>query len=170
MIYERYYAFALKNVFRYIYRYEKAVDIVNDGFVRFFTKIDQFKPPSDILTEQAFMGYIKRIMINAAIDELRRGAMTPEIGGIPESVWDIPDNSENADQLLLYKDLIVLVKALSPQYRTIFNLFVIDGYNHAEIAAMLNIPVGTSKSCLARARSILQKKIKTAEDLQICRI
>lgn len=169
-VYERYYGYSLKLVFRYIYRYERAVDVVNDGFVKFFTKIDQFQPGSPEINDQILMSYLKRIMINTAIDELRKGAMTPEIGGIPENVWEIPDQAENAEQLLLYKDLIKYIKELSPQYRAIFNLYVIDGYSHYEIADMLGIPVGTSKSCLSRARLLLQKKIKKTDDALLCRI
>jgi RNA polymerase sigma factor (sigma-70 family) len=170
MLYEKYYGFALKTVFRYIYRYDKAVDTVNDGFIKFFTKIDQFKQGDEDDTEKMMIGYLKRIMINTAIDELRRGQMTPEIGGISDDVWDIPDNSENAEQLILYKELIVLIKELAPQYRSVFNLYVIDGYNHMEIADLLNIPVGTSKSCLSRARALLQNNIKKTGDAVLCRI
>ena len=170
LLYEKYYGFALKTVFRYIYRYDKAVDAVNDGFIKFFTKIEQFKLSSEEDTGKMLMGYIKRIMINTAIDELRRGKMMPEIGGIPDYVWDIPDSSENAEQLILYKELIVLIKELAPQYRSVFNLYVIDGYNHLEIADLLNIPVGTSKSCLSRARILLQNNIKKTEDAVLCRI
>lgn len=170
MLYEKYYGFALKTVFRYIYRYDKAVDTVNDGFIKFFTKIEQFKPGTEVDTAKMLMGYLKRIMINTAIDELRRGKMTPEIGGISDDVWDITDNSENAEQLILYKELIVLIKELAPQYRSVFNLYVIDGYNHMEIADLLNIPVGTSKSCLSRARALLQNNIKKTEDAVLCRI
>lgn len=170
MLYESYYGFSLKTVFRYIYRYDKAVDVVNDGFIKFFNRIEQFKTGSEADAEKMLMAYLKRVMINAAIDELRRGKMTPEIGGIPDHVWDIPDNSENAEQMILYKELIVLVKQLAPQYRSVFNLYVIDGYNHLEIADMLHIPVGTSKSCLSRARALLQNNIKKNEDAVLCRI
>ncbi|MFZ1783886.1 MAG: RNA polymerase sigma factor [Ferruginibacter sp.] len=170
MLYENYYGFALKTVFRYIYRYDKAVDVVNDGFIKFFNKIDQFKPGHEADTEKMLMGWLKRIMINTAIDELRRGKMTPEIGGIPDHVWDIPENSENGEQLLLYKELIVMIKELSPQHRSVFNLYVIDGYNHLEIADILQIPVGTSKSCLSRARALLQNHIKKNEEALICRM
>jgi RNA polymerase sigma factor (sigma-70 family) len=170
MLYEKYYGFALKTVFRYIYRYDVAVDVVNDGFIKFFTKIQQFKTGSDEDAEKMLMGYLKRIMINTAIDELRKGKMAPEIGGIPDTVWNIPDNSENAEQMILYKELIVLIKELAPQYRSVFNLYVIDGYNHLEIADLLNIPVGTSKSCLSRARVLLQNNIKKTEDALLCRI
>ncbi len=170
LLYEKYYGFALKTVFRYVYRYDIAVDVVNDGFIKFFTKIEQFETGTEVNAERMLMGYLKRIMINTAIDELRRGKMAPEIGGIPETVWEIADNSENAEQMILYKELIVLVKELAPQYRSVFNLYVIDGYNHMQIADLLNIPIGTSKSCLSRARNLLQNKIKIIEDAVLCRI
>ena len=169
-MYERYYGFALKTVFRYIYRYDKAVDVTNDGFIKFFKKIDRFKPGSPEDLEKMLRAYIKKIMINTAIDELRRGKMTPEIGGIPDHVWEIPDRAANAEQMLLYKELIICIKEMAPQYRSVFNLYVIDGYNHLEIADMLNIPVGTSKSCLSRARALLQNNIKKNEDAVLCRI
>ena len=96
--------------------------------------------------------------------------MTPEIGGIPDHVWDIPDASENAEQMILYKDLILLVKELPPQYRSVFNLYVIDGFNHLEIADILKIPIGTSKSNLSRARLLLQQNIKKNEEETLCQI
>ena len=170
LFYERYYGFALKTVFRYLYRYDKAVDATNDCFIKLFNKIDQYKPDSDSNAEGMLMAYLKRIMINTAIDELRRGKMTPEIGGIPEHIWETVDAAENGEQMLLYKELIVLIKQLAPQYRSVFNLYVIDGYNHLEIANILKIPVGTSKSCLARARQLLQNNIKKNEEALLCRI
>lgn len=169
-LYEKYYGFALKTVFRYIYRYDIARDVTNDGFIKFFTKIEQFKVGNEVDLEKMLMGYLKRIMINMAIDELRRGKMAPEIGGIPDTVWDIPDRAENAEQIILYKELILLIKELAPQYRAVFNLYIIDGYNHMEIADMLKIPVGTSKSCLSRARILLQNNIKKTEDALLCSI
>lgn len=169
ILYERYFGFALKTVFRYIYRYEKAVDVVNDAFVKLFAGISKFKiDEADV--EKVWMGWMKRIMINAAIDELRKGNMLPEIGSIPGWVWDVPDNSQDTGRLLFYKDLIALIRGLPPAYRAVFNLHVIDGYSHIEIAEMLNIAVGTSKSNLSRARELLQKSIKKMEDEKLCRI
>ena len=170
MFYERYRGYALKIVFRYIYRYEKAVDVSNDGFVKIFANISKFKPENEAAVDKILMGWIKRIMINVSIDELRKGSMLPEIGGIPENVWEIADNSQDADQLLLYKDLIILIKELPPTYRAVFNLYVIDGYTHSEIADLLNIAVGTSKSNLSKARVQLQKSIKKMEEGKLCRI
>jgi len=159
LLYEKYYGYSLKIVFRYIYRYEKAVDVVNDGFVKLFRNFAKFEYKDPEAVERILMGWIRRIMINTAIDELRRNNMTPEIGGIPEYVWDESDASHNADQALLYKEVIKQVKKLPPAYRTVFNLFVIDGYTHHEIAEQLGISVGTSKSNLAKARAHLQKFI-----------
>jgi len=124
----------------------------------------------NVSAEKKLMGWLRKILINASIDELRKQDMLPEIGGIPDDVWDIPDNSQNADELLLYKELIILIKRLPPPYRVVFNLYVIDGFTHAEIAAMLNMSVGTSKSTLSRARAMLQKNISQSQDRQLCRI
>jgi RNA polymerase sigma factor (sigma-70 family) len=163
LVYENFRGYSLKIVFRYIYRYEKAIDVMNDGFVKLFNSFHKFTPgTTEEDSEKMLMGWIKRIMINTAIDELRRGSLAPEIGAIPDHIWEIP-SGENADQLLLYKDIVIMIKKLPPQYRMIFNLFVIDGYSHLEIADMLDIPVGTSKSGLSRARSILQVNIKNIE-------
>ncbi len=170
MVYEHYYGFALKIAFRYIYRYEKAVDVTNDGFVKFFQHFDRFVPGNGEETEKMVLGFIKRVIINTAIDELRRGKLVPEIGGIPESVWEWSSKDGDADQLLLYKELIILVKKLPPKYRIVFNLYVIDGYNHLEIADIMKISVGTSKSCLSRARALLQQSIKKTEETIVCTI
>ncbi|MDQ6609917.1 MAG: RNA polymerase sigma factor, partial [Bacteroidota bacterium] len=145
-LYEQYRGFALKIAFRYIYRYEKAVDVVTDSFIKVFTHFSTFEEIDGIDTEKIFMGWLKRIIINTAIDELRRGNLLPQIGGIPDYVWDITDKNNDADQVAMYNDLIALIKELPPAYGTVFNLYVIDGYTHSEIADKLNISIGTSKS------------------------
>jgi RNA polymerase sigma factor (sigma-70 family) len=169
-LYERYHHLALKIVFRYVYRYEEAIDLVNDGFVKFFIHIDRFRVNEEADTEKMLIGWLKRIMINTAIDYLRKKMLLPEIGGIPETVWDVPDKSANADQLLLYKDLITQVKKLPPAYRIVFNMYVLDGYSHAEIADALGIPIGSSKSSLSRARTLLQKYLQQMENQAACSI
>jgi RNA polymerase sigma-70 factor (ECF subfamily) len=166
LLYERYYGYALKISFRYIYRYDTATNVVNDAFVKLFRHFDKFRNDDDALLERMLMGWIRRIVINTAIDELRKNNMTPEIGGIPEQVWEEADNSRQADQLLLYKELITYVKHLPPTYRIVFNMFVIDGCSHFEIADTLGISVGTSKSNLSRARVFLQKLIKSKEEIK----
>ena len=168
LVYERYYGYALKIVFRYIYRYEKAIDTVNDGFVKLFRNIDRFITDDIEHLEQRFMGWMKKIMINVAIDELRRNSMLAEIGGIPDYIWDIPGHEETAEQRLFYKELIILVKELPPSYGAVFNMHIIDGYSHQEIAQILGISVGTSKSNLFKAKAHLQKKLnKDLDSIQL---
>lgn len=159
VLYERFYGYALKVVFRYIYRYEKAVDVVNDGYVKLFRAFKDFHYDHIEDLEKIVMGWIRRIMINTAIDELRRHHMAPEIGGIPEYVWEQSDKSTDADQQLIYKELMMQVKQLPPSYRTVFNMYVIDGFTHQEIAQALGISVGTSKSNLSKAKMHLKKTI-----------
>jgi RNA polymerase sigma factor (sigma-70 family) len=169
-VYEHYYGYALRIVFRYIYRYDKAVDVVNEGFVKLFQSFEKFELREEHNLEKILMGWLKRIMINTSIDELRKNNMIPEIGGIPDHLWEISDEHNEADQVVLYKDLITLIKELPPVYRTVFNLYVIDGYTHSEIAEKLEIAIGTSKSNLSRARSMLQTSIKKMEESKLCRI
>ena len=170
LLYDRYRGFALKVVFRYIYRYEKAVDVVTDGFVKAFTYFANFRVGEENDLEKLLMGWLKRIMINCSIDELRRTNMLPEIGGVSEDVWDLSNANDNADKLILYKDLISLIKELPPNYRVVFNLYVFDGCSHSEIAEMMNISVSTSRSSLSRAKTILQNLIKNMEQGKACRI
>ena len=171
MVYTNYRGFALKTVFRYIYRYEKAVDVVNDGFVNLFNNFGRFTASeTDDDNVKILLGYIRKIMVNASIDELRKGNMLPEIGGFPEYILDCTSKENNADQHLLYKELIIMIKELPPAYRIVFNMYVIDGFNHLEIADMLQMPVGTSKSNLSRAKAMLQWNIKKSEEIKLCTI
>lgn len=167
-LYERYYGYCLKTVFRYIYRYDKAVDVVNDGFVKVFRNFSKFQYRDTENLEMILMGWMRMIMINTAIDQLRKNNFLPEIGDISESIWMHEDKSQSSDQRLLYKDLVKEIKKLPPSYRTVFNLYVIDGLTHQEIANKLGISVGTSKSNLSKARVILQKIVKNNDGEIAC--
>ena len=147
-------------MFRYIYHYDKAVDVVNDGFVKIFRNFERFQFRDIENLEMVLMGWMRMIMINTAIDRLRKNNFLPEIGDISESTWAQEDKSQSSDQALLYKELVKQIKKLPPSYRTVFNLYVIDGLTHQEIANLLGISVGTSKSNLSKARVILQKIVK----------
>lgn len=168
-MYERYYGYAFKIVFRYIYRYDKAVDVVNDGFVKLFTRFNRFTCEETKDAEKMLMGWIRKIMVNTAIDELRRKNMMPEIGGIPDHVWEEPDMGQSAEQKIFYKELIILIKELPPSYQVVFNMYVIDGFSHQEIADELSIGIGTSKSNLAKARAHLRKKLNSdMKEFDVC--
>lgn len=170
ILYERYHSFALKIVFRYIYNFEEALEVTNDGFVKFFSRIEKFKCEDEANIEKVFSGWIKKIMINTAIDLLRKKMLMPEIGGIPDNVWDMKDNGAAADKMAIYKDLVLLVKKLPPAYRIVFNMQIIDGYTHLEIAEILGISVNTSKSNLLRAKALMKKYLNLTEELKECSI
>ena len=167
VFYERYYGYCLKIVFRYIYRYDRAVDVVNDSFVKIFGKLHTFHCEQSSKIEFVMMGWMKTIMINTAIDRLRKDDFLPEIGLTNEGIW-IEDRSQASDQALLYEDVIKEIKKLPPAYRVVFNMYVIDGFTHQEIAGRLNIAVGTSKSNLSKARVLLQSFIKKADEAKKC--
>ena len=107
--YERYYGYSLKIAFRYIYRYDKAVDVVNDSFVKIFSKLYTFKCDQTSKIEFMMMGWMKTIVINTAIDRLRKDDFLPEIGLTNEGLW-IEDRSQASDQSLLYEDIIKEIK------------------------------------------------------------
>lgn len=161
-LYEQYYGYSLKIVFRYISRYDKAVDVVNDGFVKVFTKLNTFHYEASQNLEARFMGWLKTILIHTAIDRLRKDSFLPEIGMTNEDIW-IADKLQSADQTLLYKELITEIKKLPPGYRVVFNMYVIDGFTHQEIANQLKISVGTSKSNLSKGKALLRNYIKINE-------
>ena len=167
IFYERYYGYCLKNVYRYIFRYDKAVDTVNDGFVKIFGKLHTFHCGEASKIEFAMLAWMKTIMVNTAIDRLRKDEFLPEIGSPTEGIW-MEDRSRTSDQLLLYKDLINEIKKLPLAYRLVFNMYVIDGFSHQEIASQLNIAVGTSKSNLFKARGLLQAFIKKNDEVREC--
>ncbi|MEP6466107.1 MAG: sigma-70 family RNA polymerase sigma factor [Parafilimonas sp.] len=169
ILYEQYRGYAFKVVFRYIYKHEHATDTVNDGFVKLLNNIDKFEIKDDVDDEKLFMGWLKKIMINISIDRLRREKLNTDTTSIDESAWQLPDETGNAAAILFYNDLITLIKELPSAYRMVFNLHVIDGYSHVEIAEMIDIPVSTSRSNLLRARTILQKNIiKLESDYKVC--
>ena len=106
------------------------------------------------------MGWIKSIMIFTAIDNFRKNNRYNQQQDIEETYHNIKDNDETSLDRMSYKEIIELVQKLSPVYRTVFNLYVIDGFKHEEIAGRLNITIGTSKSNLAKARLNIQKMLK----------
>jgi len=163
VLYEKYYGYCLKTVFRYIYNYDKAVDVVNDGFVKVFKNLYRFEVKTTETLEMMLMGWMRTIMVNTAIDQLRKNSFLPEIGQIPENSWTQEDKSQSSDQRILYKELVKEIRKLPPGYRAVFNMYMIDGFTHQEIATQLNITTGTSKSNLSKARVILQRILKIGE-------
>ena len=138
---------------RYARNSADAEDILQDAFIKVFNKVFQFK------FEGSFEGWIRKIVVNTALKKYSLRRYEKEVAG-----YEITDRDESPMEPSAYghlteKDLLVLINNLPDGYRLIFNLYVIEGYQHNEIAAMLNIQPGTSRSQLVKARSMLQKQI-----------
>ena len=158
-LYQLYYSFCVGICMRYCHNPDDAIEVANDGFLKVFKTIINFSPKYDN-TEASLMGWMKSVMIFTAIDNFRKNNRYNNQIDIEESHYDIKENDETSIDRMSYKEIIALVQKLSPVYRTVFNLYVIDGFKHEEIAARLNITVGTSKSNLAKARINIQKMLK----------
>jgi RNA polymerase sigma factor (sigma-70 family) len=165
LLYDKFYGLCLKIAFRYVNTYEQAVEVVHDGYLKMFRNFGRFEVRDTEKVEMLLMGWIRRVIINAAIDYMRREMNNHQNYPIPEHVWEHADDRQLSDNNLLYKELISLVKELPPAYRLVFNLHVIEGYSHPEIAKMLGITTGTSKSNLSKARAHLQKAL-AAENVE----
>jgi RNA polymerase sigma-70 factor (ECF subfamily) len=163
MLYDQYYGLCLKIAFRYVNTYEQATEVTHDAFLKMFRNFSRFEVRDKEKVEMLLIGWIRRVVINAAIDYMRREMNNNHTYPIPEHVWEHKDDAAGSDNSVLYKELIALVKELPPAYRMVFNLHVIEGYSHPEIAKMLGITTGTSKSNLSKARVHLQKAL-TAEN------
>lgn len=138
---------------RYAHTHEDAEDIVQEGFVKVFKNISQFR------NEGSFEGWIRRIFVHTAIEIYRKNAkMFPIVELTP--FRDIQNVNSNAIDNMSANELMKMVQSLSAGYRTVFNLYAIEGFTHKEIGEMLGISEGTSKSQMSRARILLQNMIE----------
>ena len=150
-LYEKYAPVMLSICNRYIKDRLEAEGTMVTAFVKIFERIDQYSG------DGSFEGWMKRIMVNESLMYIRRNknmALSVDI----EDVYDSSDFNHMEDHLEA-EDLLVLIKELPVGYRTIFNLYAIEGFSHKEIAEQLNISENTSKSQLSRARAQLQKRL-----------
>lgn len=162
LFYQLYYGYAIGICMRYCNNPDDAAEITNDGFLKIYRSLNTFNPRyADI--EASLKGWMKRIMINTAIDHLRKNNQHFLIAEIFDNHFNIADETETTIGQMSYKEIIGIVQKLSPVYRTVFNLFVIDGFKHEEIAEQLKISVGASKSNLSKARMNLKKLLQEAE-------
>ena len=138
---------------RYMGDRESAEDILQDGFVTLFTKLDSYSG------EGAFEGWARKIFVNTALMSLRKKDALKGSEDV-SAAWDITSDEPTAVQSMSYKDLVKLIAGLPPGFRTVFNMYVVEGYSHKEIGEALGISETTSRSQLQRARTLLQSKIK----------
>jgi len=138
---------------KYSKNYAESEDNLQDAFLTIFSKIKQYNGNG------SFEGWMKRIVINTALQRYRKASV---LDVIKDDVLEEEIVEVEVDQVPL-DFLLEIIQQLPDKYRLVFNLYVLDGFSHKEIAEMLNVSVGTSKSNLSRARNILKEKIEENE-------
>lgn len=158
LVYERFSGKMLAVCTRYCTNRDDAEEVMLDGFMRVFDKISQFRE------DGSFEGWIRRIMVTESLMFLRKNKQLRQEVALDDTL--IEPDYDWADATLNENDLLRLIGQLPEGYRSIFNLYAIEGYSHAEIAELLGISEGTSKSQLSRARALLQTSLKKLEQQQ----
>lgn len=155
LLYQRFSNMLFSICLRYSSDSEMAKDHLQESFMIIFSKIKNYRH------EGSFEGWLKKIVLNYNLEKLRK---TQHLHVLSEENYlgteELLDEEDViSDNELEYKDVIIMIQNLPPQYRQVFNLYVFEELSHSKISKTLNIAIGTSKSNLARARSILQKEI-----------
>ncbi|MDP5170251.1 MAG: RNA polymerase sigma factor [Bacteroidia bacterium] len=151
LLYEKYYGSMIVVCMRYSNDREEARDILHEGFMKVFANLSKYHRGTNL------GAWVRRIMINTAIDHYRKASKRPALVEINQAIHEVDMSDVVSD--LSAAEILGMVQKLSPAYRTVFNLYVIEGYSHKEVGDMLGISEGTSKSNLAKARGKLQAMI-----------
>jgi len=157
MLYKAFYGFSMGICLRYAGDRDEAAEVMNQGFFKVFTRIESYD------AAKPFKAWLGRIMVNTSIDYYRANLKMAYADDLDKA--EHISDGEFADRNLRYEDLLAMVQKLPQAYRTVFNLFAIEGYTHEEIAEMLNINTGTSKSNLHKARQKLKQMIQEADEM-----
>lgn len=150
-VYEIYFPYSMSIAIRYIQDQQIAESAVNDSFLKIFNNIKKFD------LSKPFKPWLRQILVNTSIDHLKKKNKLKMNTNISEA--DNLSDRENILSSISYDELIGLVHTLSDAYRTVFNMYVIDGFKHEEISNKLGITIGTSKSNLSKARAKLKALI-----------
>ena len=150
-LYRHYYAYGMSICLRYANDREGAAEMLNDAFMKIFTNLKKFD------LSRPFKPWLRRVLINTCLNFIKKNNISFT------SEMDAAENQSSPEAILsgiAYDEVLDMIRKLSPAYRTVFNLYVIEGYKHEEIAEMLGISVGTSKSNLSKAKQQLRKILK----------
>ncbi|AGA79130.1 RNA polymerase sigma factor [Echinicola vietnamensis] len=150
LLYKQFYSYGMSVCLRYTSSREEAVEVLNDSFMKVFTHIQQYDK------SLVFRSWFRRILINTAINHYKKDRHHVTTKELEQSIH-VKGTQEDVMAKLHYQEMIAVVQTLSPVYRTVFNLYVIEGYSHEEIGEQLGISVGASKSNLSRARANLRE-------------
>ena len=138
---------------RYMTDRDAAEDVLQEGFVTLFAKLSTYSG------DGSFEGWARKIFVNTALMSLRKNDVLKESTDV-ETAWNVSSEAPSAIQQISCKELYKAISELPAGFRTVFNMYVVEGYSHAEIAEYLGISEATSRSQLLRARAMLQSKIK----------
>lgn len=152
-LYEKYFSPMAWVCYRYVKDQQTAEDLVHEGFIKVFKKIGSFRDNGSL------EGWIRRIMINCCLDHLRKGKRRPDEVSI-QAVADQDSGTADALDDLQAEYILEKVQELPEIPRTVFNLNIVEGYPHKEIAAMMNIKESTSRAYLTEARQLLRKALQ----------
>jgi len=136
---------------RYAKDATEAEDNLQDGFIKVFNNLKSFR------NDGSLEGWIRRIMINVSLEKIRKQHLMFPVDDV--AIYDSINYSDDVIAKISADDLMKLIQELPPRYQLVFNLYVIEGMSHQEIATEMSITQGTSKSNLARARDILKKRV-----------
>ncbi len=149
-LYKYFYGYGMSVALRFAENREEALEIVNDSFLKVFNRLNQYDPSFPFKT------WFRKILINSAIDYFRKFHKHPRHYEMTDTV-DLKDSVSSLYNISPEDDMLPVIQKLPPAYRMVFNLYVMEEYKHHEIAEMLDISVGTSKSNLARAKMKLRE-------------
>ncbi len=167
-IYTSFYGYSMAVCDRYANNQDDAVEILNDGFLKIFREIHRYKPAyADVIS--SFKGWLRKIMVYTAIDHFRKNHKHQFTADLDNGVIQVASVGEDALDRISYEEIIRSIQELTPGYRTVLNLFIIEGFTHEEIAEQLGISIGTSKSNLAKARRQLQKILFKQNEIQVAK-
>jgi RNA polymerase sigma factor (sigma-70 family) len=167
-LYHWLYGYAMKISYRYTNKLHESEELTNESFVKLFKNIQHFDSSRQPNGEALLKAWFKRIVINTCIDHLRKHHSMLNGHSFTNENETLADPQETGFNKLSYKEIIEAIRMLTPVYRTVFNLFVIEGLSHEEIATQLDISVGASKSNLSKARHNLRKiLIKSADEYKV---
>lgn len=138
---------------RYTKDVEEAQDVLQIGFVKVFEKLHLFN------NEGSLEGWIRKVLVNCALDQIRKNKKFDDNVDLSKVDFQMASENENVLEHLSANDLLKIIQAMPTGFRTVFNLYAIEGYSHQEIADQLNISINTSKSQYSRARVYLQRII-----------
>ena len=156
-LYEQHYSTMMGVCLRYAKSQDEALDILHDGFIKVFRNIKDYKPGTSL------NAWIRRIMVNTSIDYYRKQTRrrTEDL----DQAYGVQSSGATAISNCSAKDIVDCIQKLSPAYRSVFNLYVVEGYSHKEIAKILRITESTSRSNLVKARIKLKQLLSELKEV-----